>query len=280
MTRHQPDFSAEKIRRRRRDRQPARFRPQSMSPAKRSISTTCRSRPAHCMPASDSPPSPMAKSSAWTSPPFASAPGVVDVLTGHDVPGENDVSPTGRHDEPLLATEKVEFFGQPVFAVIAETREAARRALRQGEGRLRGTAFVTDVGALDPAGDRLVTDPLTLKRGDAAGAIAAAPRRIKGSMRIGGPGPFLSRRPHRHGRARRGRGRHRLFLDPAPERGAAHGGTRAGGLPPIRSPSRSGAWAAASAARRPRATSSQPLRRLPPRNSAARSRFAPTATTT
>jgi xanthine dehydrogenase large subunit len=59
-----------------------------------------------------------------------SAPGVVDVLTAKDVPGENDISPTGRHDEPVLAYGKVEFFGQPIFAVIAETREEARRACR------------------------------------------------------------------------------------------------------------------------------------------------------
>src|SRR5690606_8309649 len=51
------------------------------------------------------------------------APGVVDVLTAADVPGENDISPTGRNDEPVMAGEKVEFFGQPVFAVIAMTRE-------------------------------------------------------------------------------------------------------------------------------------------------------------
>ena len=56
-----------------------------------------------------------------------SAPGVVDVLLASDVPGENDISPTGRHDEPVLAEGKVQFFGQPIFAVIAETREEARR---------------------------------------------------------------------------------------------------------------------------------------------------------
>ena len=58
------------------------------------------------------------------------APGVVDVLTAKDVPGENDISPTGRHDEPVLADGKVEFHGQPIFCVIAETREQARRACR------------------------------------------------------------------------------------------------------------------------------------------------------
>lgn len=118
------------------------------------------------------------------------APGVVLVLTGHDVPGENDVSPTGRHDEPFLATDKVEFFGQPIFAVIAETREAARRACLKAKVTYEELPFVTDVGALDPASNKLVTEPLTLKRGEAAAAIAAAPRRLKGSMRIGGQDHF------------------------------------------------------------------------------------------
>ena len=35
------------------------------------------------------------------------APGVVDVLTASDIPGENDISPTGRHDEPVLADDRV-----------------------------------------------------------------------------------------------------------------------------------------------------------------------------
>src|ERR1041384_6758829 len=44
------------------------------------------------------------------------APGVVDVLTASDVPGENDISPSGMHDDPVLAEGKVQFHGQPVFA--------------------------------------------------------------------------------------------------------------------------------------------------------------------
>ena len=35
------------------------------------------------------------------------APGVMDVLTAEDVPGVNDISPTGKHDEPVFPTEKV-----------------------------------------------------------------------------------------------------------------------------------------------------------------------------
>ncbi len=64
------------------------------------------------------------------------APGVVDVLTAADLPGPNDVSPVGKHDDPVFAEGRVEFWGQPIFAVVAETRDAARRAAAQGEGRV------------------------------------------------------------------------------------------------------------------------------------------------
>ncbi|RUZ69410.1 molybdopterin cofactor-binding domain-containing protein, partial [Mesorhizobium sp. M7A.F.Ca.US.007.01.1.1] len=118
------------------------------------------------------------------------APGVVDVLTASDVPGENDISPTGRHDEPVLADGKVQFYGQPIFCVIAQTREQARRATRLAKVEYKELPFVTDIGALDPKKDKLVTPPLTLKRGDAATAIRQAPRRLKGKMRIGGQEHF------------------------------------------------------------------------------------------
>jgi xanthine dehydrogenase large subunit len=59
------------------------------------------------------------------------APGVIAVLTASDIPGVNDVSPV-KGDDPMLAEDKVEFHGQVVFAVVAVTREAARRAARLG----------------------------------------------------------------------------------------------------------------------------------------------------
>ncbi|MET0597022.1 MAG: xanthine dehydrogenase molybdopterin binding subunit [Mesorhizobium sp.] len=118
------------------------------------------------------------------------APGVVDVLTGADVPGENDISPTGRHDEPVLAERVVEFFGQPIFAVIAQTREEARRACRHAKVEYEPLPAVTDIGELDPVGGKMVTPPLTLKRGDARAAIDAAPRRLTGQMRVGGQDHF------------------------------------------------------------------------------------------
>ncbi|MDJ1462828.1 xanthine dehydrogenase molybdopterin binding subunit [Nitratireductor sp. GZWM139] len=117
------------------------------------------------------------------------APGVVAVLTANDVPGDNDMSPTGLHDEPILADGRVQFFGQPVFAVIAETREAARRACRLAKIDYAEEPALIDVA--DAADDaKLVTAPLKLERGDSAAAIAAAPHTIRGQMRVGGQDHF------------------------------------------------------------------------------------------
>ncbi len=121
--------------------------------------------------------------------PVRQAPGVVLVLTAADVPGVNDVSPTHRHDEPLLATTVVEYAGQALFAVAAETRDQARRAARLAVVEYEDLPALLDVEAAGPDG-KLVTDPLTLKRGDAAAALAQARHRIAGKMAIGGQDHF------------------------------------------------------------------------------------------
>lgn len=114
------------------------------------------------------------------------APGVVGVLTADDIPGVNDVSPTGRHDEPIFAVDKVEFWGQPMFAVVAETRDAARRAAKLVQVTYEDLPHALDPEAAQAAGMGYVTPPLTLKRGDAGGAMAGAKHRIKGKFRVGG----------------------------------------------------------------------------------------------
>ncbi|WP_417423246.1 xanthine dehydrogenase molybdopterin binding subunit [Hoeflea sp.] len=116
--------------------------------------------------------------------------GVVAVLTGADVPGVNDISPTGRDDEPVLATDTVLFHGQPVFAVIAETRDLARRAAKRAVISYEDLPHITDVRAAMEANYPLVTDPLKLERGDIAAGLSSAPRRLQGEMRIGGQDHF------------------------------------------------------------------------------------------
>src|ERR671917_626189 len=60
--------------------------------------------------------------------PALAVPGVRAVLLAEDIPGENDVSPTHRGGEPLLAAGLLEHHGQVLALVVAETRDAALRA--------------------------------------------------------------------------------------------------------------------------------------------------------
>ncbi|MHA7869917.1 MAG: xanthine dehydrogenase molybdopterin binding subunit [Salipiger thiooxidans] len=114
------------------------------------------------------------------------APGVVDVLTAADIPGHNDISPTGRGDEPVFPTEKIEFHGQPLFAVIAETRDAARRAAALAKVEADVLPHALDPIAAQAAGYPLVTDPLKLERGEVGPAMASTPHRLQGRLVVGG----------------------------------------------------------------------------------------------
>jgi xanthine dehydrogenase large subunit len=122
--------------------------------------------------------------------PVRTAPGVLAVLTAADIPGHNDISSTHRHDEPVFATDTILHHGQPLFAVVAETREAARQAAALAKAVYDEAKPLLDVAAARAADGDLVTDPLKLERGDVAAALAASPRRLTGSMAIGGQDHF------------------------------------------------------------------------------------------
>ena len=114
------------------------------------------------------------------------APGVVGVLTAADIPGANDISPTGRHDEPVFPEAMVDYWGQPLFAVIAETRDAARRAAELARVDCEALPHACSVEEALAAGFPHVTDPLKLERGEVAKGFAAAKNRIDGRMVVGG----------------------------------------------------------------------------------------------
>lgn len=118
------------------------------------------------------------------------SPDVVGVLTAEDIPGENDISPAHKHDDPVFATGKVEFHGQPIFAVIATSRDAARRACAKVKIEYRDLPHVTDVVEAAAANYPLVIDPLKLERGDIDAGFAKAKNVVQGEMRIGGQDHF------------------------------------------------------------------------------------------
>jgi xanthine dehydrogenase large subunit len=118
------------------------------------------------------------------------APGVVYVLTAADIPGFNDVASTGQRDEPLLATDLVQFHGQPIFAVIAETRDQARRAARLAKIEYRDLPHWTDIDGARDNGAPLVVEPMVLTRGEPQTELDKPPLRIQASMTIGGQEHF------------------------------------------------------------------------------------------
>jgi len=118
------------------------------------------------------------------------APGIVGVLTAADIPGDNDVSSPHKHDDPVFAEGRVQFYGQPIFAVVGATREAARRAARLARIEYRDVEPLLDLDKAIAAGAKLVTEPLTLERGDVEAGLAGAEHRIKGRIAIGGQEHF------------------------------------------------------------------------------------------
>jgi len=120
--------------------------------------------------------------------PVRAAPGVVAVFTAADVPGVNDVGPI-LHDDPILADREVQYLGQPVFLVVAETVDEARRAARLAVIEYEELpAILTIEAAL--AAQSFVIPTVKLERGDAGAALAAAPHRLAGRRRIGGQEQF------------------------------------------------------------------------------------------
>ena len=124
-----------------------------------------------------------------------SMPGVHAVLTHADVPGEKLYGLEFR-DQPVLAIDRVRYFGEPVALVAAEHPEQARRAAE---------AIVVDWEPLEPVTDmERATDGPELHP-DRPTQGARLSRRSEAERR-----PHDRRSPRRHRRSRWPRGRRRL----------------------------------------------------------------------
>ena len=125
--------------------------------------------------------------------PIRRMPGVVDVFTARDIPGDNQCGALVQ-DDPILAGEAgdtLRYRGQPVFAVIATTRDAARRAAAMAGRAVRATVLPPILTPQQAhAAQQYVVPPMHLQRGDAAAAIAGAPHRLSASFDVGGQEQF------------------------------------------------------------------------------------------
>jgi xanthine dehydrogenase large subunit len=115
-------------------------------------------------------------------------PGVAAVLTAEDVPGVNDVGPVFAGD-PIFAPGLVEYAGQSLFAVVADSVKTARAAAALAEityDELPG--HVTIEQALAAGSFVLPTE--RMRRGAPDAALARAPHRLAGRLEIGGQDHF------------------------------------------------------------------------------------------
>ena len=121
-------------------------------------------------------------------------PGVVSVITAEDIPGPNDCGSI-IHDDPILCDGNIRYLGQPVFAVIARSRDDARRAAAKAKQALTitpSTPVLTHQQA--HALQQYVLPPMHLTRasheGGAQAAIARAPHRLTSTLSVGGQEQF------------------------------------------------------------------------------------------
>lgn len=114
--------------------------------------------------------------------------GVEIAITAKDVPGELDIGAILPGD-PLLADGKVEYLGQTVLAVAADSMDTARKAAQAAIIEYEELPAILDVEeAL--AKKSFVTESHQQKRGDSEKALANAKHILEGSIHIGGQEHF------------------------------------------------------------------------------------------
>ncbi|MBN1837473.1 MAG: molybdopterin-dependent oxidoreductase [Spirochaetales bacterium] len=111
-------------------------------------------------------------------------PGVRAVLTAGDIPGENQIG-TILPDEPLLAEGEVDYVGQPVALVVAESAAAARSALAAVELEIEELPAVLDPREAWKQG-LLIVPPRTFELGDVEGAWKQCDCVVEGTAESGG----------------------------------------------------------------------------------------------
>jgi xanthine dehydrogenase large subunit len=114
--------------------------------------------------------------------------GVVAVYSAQDIPGTNDCGPI-IHDDPILADGLVQYVGQPVFVVVADSHDNARRAAKKGVVTYEELPAILTPQAARKA-QSYVLPPMRLARGDAQAAFDAAPHTVKGELHVGGQEQF------------------------------------------------------------------------------------------
>jgi len=109
--------------------------------------------------------------------------GVIAVVTSKDIAGRNDVGAVYDGD-PIFPTKKVEYFGQPLFAVAAQSTELARKAVLKAKISYRTLKPIVEIkDALKKKS--FILKGQTIKKGDPVTKIREATNSLKGEFTTG-----------------------------------------------------------------------------------------------
>lgn len=110
--------------------------------------------------------------------------GVIDVITIDDIPGHTDVAPVFDGD-PIFADGEIKFYGQALFAVLADTVDNARRAAALGKTDI--TPASPTLAVQDALAQQSFVRPThEIRLGDFDTAFAASPITLEGQLNVGG----------------------------------------------------------------------------------------------
>lgn len=114
--------------------------------------------------------------------------GFVTVLTADNIPGEND---TGViiHDEILIPTDEVYYYGQAVIWTVGETEDAARRAAEKIIVEYEPLDAITSVREAVRLGS-FQGQPNVIRRGDPEKALSEAEMVLEGELEMNGQDHF------------------------------------------------------------------------------------------
>jgi len=118
----------------------------------------------------------------------AAAAGVAAIALPEDIPGENNYG-GAVHDDPIFAQNLVEYAGQPLFAVAADSMRAARKAALRAKLEIAPLPALLDIRAA-LAAQSFVLPSQSMRRGEPRARLAAAPRRLTSTVTMGGQDHF------------------------------------------------------------------------------------------
>ena len=117
-----------------------------------------------------------------------SSEGVVDIVTEKDIEGINDVGPIFKGDK-IFTSKNIEYYGQPIFAVIAKTNNLAKKAALKVKIDLKISKPIVSIEeALKKKS--FVLKPKHLTRGNIKDGFKKSDNILKGKLYSGGQDHF------------------------------------------------------------------------------------------